>query len=165
MCFWNVQLLVMFFCGAAGCGWAQALMEQPSLTLESATKMVMACDSMAKAKNWKVAMWVVDEAGVAVHIKRMEGAPARAIHEAQIKSESSQRWGASTDPADPTSPISRMLKESHGQADAVLLNVLPEGGGLPVKIDGKVAGAIGVAGAGSAADAQCARAAVDALRK
>lgn len=161
----NALVLSSVLIGFAGCSRAQALTDQPSLTLDSAVKMVNACESMAKAKNWKVAIWVVDETGIAVHVKRMEGAPARAIHEAQLKSETSQRWGASTDPSDRDSPISKMLKEPQAQANAVLLNTLPEGGGLPVMANGKVVGAIGVAGAGSSADAQCAREAVGALRK
>jgi glc operon protein GlcG len=144
---------------------AQDLVDQPSLTLDAAIKMVNACESLAKSKNWKVAMWVVDENGVPVHIKRMEGAPARAIHEAEMKSMSSRQWGASTDPADPSSPVAKMLKEPRGQAQAVLLNTLPESGGLPVLVDGKTAGAIGIAGAGGTGDGQCARAAIDALHR
>jgi glc operon protein GlcG len=139
--------------------------DQPSLTLDSAVKMVSACESLAKSKGWKVVMWIVDENGVPVHVKRMDGAPARAIHEAQLKSTASMQWGVATDPADPNSSIGKMLKDTRGQVQAVLLNTLPEGGGVPVMADGKVAGAIGVAGAGGAFDAQCARVALDALGK
>ena len=40
---------------------------------------------------------------------------------------------------------------------------VPVEGGLPIVVDGKIVGAIGVSGGTSAEDGQCAKAAVDAL--
>jgi len=144
---------------------AQPILEQPSLTLDAAVKMVNACESLAKSKGWKVSIWVVDDNGLPIHMKRMEGAPVQAITTAEMKAKSSKLWLGSTDPADPKSPLAKLIKEQRGQAISVLTNAFPEGGGLPVIVGGKFAGAIGVSGADGASDTQCAQAAVDAILK
>jgi uncharacterized protein GlcG (DUF336 family) len=41
---------------------------------------------------------------------------------------------------------------------------VPVGGGIPLVMDGKIVGAIGVSGAASAQDAQCAKAGADAIK-
>lgn len=144
---------------------AQALMDQPSITLDAAVKMVNACEALAKSKGWKVSMWVIDENEVAVHMKHMEGAPLEGIQLALMKAKTSKVWLGSSDPADAKSPLGKMIKEPRGQVTAVLLNALPEGGGLPVMVGGKFAGAIGVSGADGSSDAQCAQAGLDAILK
>ncbi len=45
-----------------------------------------------------------------------------------------------------------------------LHGAVPIDGGLPIVIDGKIVGAIGVSGAAGDQDAQCAKAGVDALK-
>ena len=45
-----------------------------------------------------------------------------------------------------------------------LEGAVPIDGGLPIVIDGKIVGAIGVSGAAADQDAQCAKAGVDALK-
>jgi glc operon protein GlcG len=154
-------------CAAAWCGPAsgQAVLEQPSITLNAAVKMVNACESLAKSKGWKVAIWVVDDNGLPVHIKRMEGASAQSIQTAEMKAKTSKSWQSVSDPSDAKSPLGKIVKEPPGQIESVLLGSLPAGGGAPVLVDGKLVGAIGVSGAGSAADGQCAQAAVNAVLK
>jgi glc operon protein GlcG len=44
-------------------------------------------------------------------------------------------------------------------------NIMPAGGGLPIVVDGKVIGAVGVSGATGGQDVQCVKAGVDALMK
>lgn len=46
-----------------------------------------------------------------------------------------------------------------------LSGVTPVDGGIPLVLEGKIVGAIGVSGATSAQDAQCAKAGADALAK
>jgi glc operon protein GlcG len=45
-----------------------------------------------------------------------------------------------------------------------LQGVVPVEGGIPLIVDGKIVGAIGVSGATSAQDAQCAKAGADTLK-
>jgi glc operon protein GlcG len=144
---------------------AQAVLDQPSLTLDAAVKMVNACESLATSKGWKVSIWVVDENGLAIHMKHMQGAMAEGIQTALLKAMTSQASAASSDPADAKSPLQKIAKDPRSQTVSVLTKSFPEGGGLPVIVEGKVAGAIGVSGADGAADALCARAAVDSVLK
>jgi uncharacterized protein GlcG (DUF336 family) len=144
---------------------AQTLIEQPSLTLDAAVKMVNACESLAKSKGWRVSVWVVDEAGVPVHTKHMQGAPSQAIQAAQKKAETSRQLAASTDPADVKGPVAKLSKSPAGQAIMASSNFYAEGGGLPVIVDGKVAGAIGVSGIDGGQAAECAQVGVRAVAK
>lgn len=144
---------------------AQAILDQPSITLDAAVKMVNACETLARSKGWKVSIWVVDDNGLPVHMKHMEGAPIQGIQTAQMKAKTSKIWLSSSDPADSKSPIGKMTKDARGQIMSVLLDAFPDGGGLPVIVGGKFVGAIGVDGADGASDAQCAQAAVDAILK
>jgi len=43
----------VFFLAVGAALSAQAIIEQPSLTLDAAEKMVNACESLAKTKGWK----------------------------------------------------------------------------------------------------------------
>jgi glc operon protein GlcG len=155
--------LVMAVIGAHAHG--QAIVEQPSLTLDVAVKMVNACEALARSNGWKISMWVVDDAGVAVHTKHMQGARSQAIQAAQKKAETSRQLGASTDPADAKSAVAKLVKNPTGQAILASSNYYPEGGGMPVIVDGKIAGAIGVAGVTGAQAAECAQAAVRVVTK
>ncbi len=154
-------VLAGLFCGIAP---AQPITEQPSVTLSAAEKIVSACESLAKSKGWKVAIWVLDENGEPVHMKRMEGASPYDIQAAQMKAKTSKAWMSSSDPSDPKSRLGKTVKGPQGQAVSVLSGSLPEAGGLPIIVDGKLAGAIGVSGAG-AGDAQCAQAGLNAITK
>jgi len=144
---------------------AQAVLDQPSITLDAAVKMVNACEALAKSKGWKVSIWVVDDNALVVHMKHMEEAPIESIQTAQMKAKSTKALLSSTDPNDPKSSIGKMMREPRGQVMAVLLESFPDGGGLPVMVGGKFVGAIGVAGADGAFDAQCAQAGLDAITK
>ncbi len=157
--------LAVSFLAAGAAASAQAVIEQPSLTLDAAVKMLNACESLAKSKGWKVSIWIVDDSGVPVHTKHMQGAPVEAIHTAQLKAETSRMLAASTDPADPKSPVRKLAKDPAGQVMLGVSKSYPDGGGLPVIVDGKVAGAIGVSGVDSAAAAECAQAGVKAVSK
>jgi len=157
--FWASLLLGLFGAKAS----AQMLAEQPSLTLDAAEKMVNACELLAKAKGWKVSVWVLDDAGVPVFMKRMQGASAQSILSAAKKAETSRLLSASTDPTDAKSPAARLTNNPAGQISLGVSNLLPEGGGLPVIVDGKVAGAIGVSGVDSSQSAECARVGVRAV--
>ena len=63
--------LTMLFCGRM---CAQNVIETPSVTLAASEKIVAACESLAKAKGWKMAIWVVDDNAEPVFVKRMQGA-------------------------------------------------------------------------------------------
>jgi|SRR5665213_20474 len=161
----NTLFLAFSFLAVNAAASAQSIVEQPSLTLNAAEKMVNACESLAKTKGWKVSIWVVDDNGIPIHMKHMQGAPIEGIQTAQMKAATSRKLAASTDPTDARSPLRKLTKDPSGQVMLGLTNAYPEAGGLPVIVDGKVAGAIGVSGVEGAAAAECAQAGVRAVSK
>ncbi len=70
--------------------------------------------------------------------------------------------------SEPVSKKSISLEDALNAGQPAILsfpNTLPRDGGLPILLDGKVIGGIGVSGGKSSEDAQVARAGADALAK
>jgi glc operon protein GlcG len=119
--------------------------------------MIGACEELAARNHWLVAIWVLDDSGTPAAFARMEGAPVLAVETAQEKAKTALRIGH------PSGDIGAGIDQ--GQLQLLGLHLLAMKGGLPLLVDGRVAGAIGVGGAESAQDEECARAGVEALSK
>jgi glc operon protein GlcG len=117
--------------------------------------MIAACENLAARNHWLVAIWVLDDRGTPAAFARMEGAPALAVETAQEKARTALAIGH------PSGDLGAGLDK--GQLQILGLKLFPMKGGLPLLAEGRVAGAIGVGGAESAEDEQCAQAGVDAL--
>jgi glc operon protein GlcG len=120
-------------------------------------QLIDAAVGEAVTRSVPVTVVTVDESGVLKALHRMDGAPLVSVQTAWHKAYAAAATGMPTD--DFYSAI-----ESDGAAVAAFATRPPLaliGGGLPVLADGLVAGAIGVAGAMTAAeDRQIATAAV-----
>lgn len=131
---------------------------RPTLSAEVARRLVDAAISEAAQRSVPVTVVTVDESGVVKALQRMDGAPLVSIQTAQNKAYAAAAIGMPTD--DFYSTI-----ESDGAAVASFAarpGLALIGGGLPVLVDGQVAGAIGVAGAMTAdEDRRIAEAAVN----
>jgi glc operon protein GlcG len=128
-----------------------------SVSVAAAQRMIGACEELAARSHWLVAIWVLDDSGTPAAFARMEGAPVLAVETAQEKAKTALRIGH------PSGDIGAGIDK--GQLQLLGLHLLAMKGGLPLLVDGRVAGAIGVGGAESAQDDECARAGVDALSK
>ena len=153
---------------AAALSWepavhAQSVTPGTTITLEGATKMVRACETFAREKGLVVSVWVIDAAGTPIYMRRMEGSILRAVDFAFWKAETAIIWEGSTDPHNTDSLLGRVFVFRPG-GESVLdrTGALLSGGGLPVRVNGVIVGAVGVGGAGTD-DETCAQAAVDAL--
>ncbi len=130
---------VMFALGALGSSLAQ--MPNPyglPISLENARKAAAPALAEAAKNNWNVAVAIVDpgdKARTAALFKR----PTKAFQDALAAGGDSVR----------------ILR---------LQGVVPVEGGIPLVTDGKIVGAIGVSGATSAQDAQCAKAGADTVK-
>jgi glc operon protein GlcG len=144
---------------------AQNIINEASITLDAAVKAGNACEALAKAKGWKVTIWVVDDNGVPVYVKHMDGAVIEGIYTAEMKTKTAKIWLSSSDPADPKSLVGQTIKTTDGQIMNILLGAFPNGGGVPIFDNGKFIGAIGVGGANNPPDGQCAQAGADAVMK
>jgi len=140
---------------------AQAQMPNPygpPVGVEAARKLAAAAVAEAKKNGWNVAAAVVDIAGDLVFFERMDGTQVGSVQVSQEKARSAVRFKR------PTKAFEEALAGGR-QAILGLPGAVPLEGGIPLVVDGKIIGAVGVSGATSQQDGSCAQAAVDTLGK
>jgi uncharacterized protein GlcG (DUF336 family) len=119
--------------------------------LSAAKKIADAAQAEAAKNNWNVIVWILDDGGNPIVMQRMDGAQLGSIDVAQGKARTSLRFRR------PSKAFADAMQAGNTYV-MTLPGVLPVQGGLPIEVDGKVIGAIGVSGATSEQDEQCARA-------
>lgn len=130
----------------------------PAISVETARKIAAAAVAEGKKNGWTVAVAIVDTAGELVFFERIDNTQAGSITVAQEKARTSARFKR------PTKAFEEALIGGR-QAILGLPGVTPLEGGIPLLIDGKIVGAIGVSGATSQQDGICAQAGADSLGK
>ena len=131
-----------------------------SINLEQAKKMMVAAEAHARANNWIVGIAIVDTASQLVAFIKIDGLQHASVAIAQGKAVTSVNFRR------PTKAL-----EDGIAAGGVGLRILgvpgttPLEGGIPIVVDGKIIGGIGVSGVQSGQDAQVARAGIDAIAK
>jgi glc operon protein GlcG len=128
------------------------------INLEVARKVADAAIAEGKKNGWTVAAAVVDSAGDLVFFERLDNTQAAAMTIAQEKARTAARFKR------PTKSFEDALAGGR-QAILGLPGAMPIDGGIPLVIDGKIVGAVGVSGASAAQDGQCAQAGADSLGK
>ncbi|HKQ63439.1 MAG TPA: heme-binding protein [Methylomirabilota bacterium] len=131
----------------------------PAITLEQAKKVMAGAEAEAKKNSWNVVMAVLDSGGNLVMLQRMDGAQFGSIEVAKDKAYSAVAFRR------PTKAFDDALAQ--GGANLRILRVpgaSPLEGGIPIVVDGKLIGAIGVSGVTSAQDAQIGRAGIENLK-
>lgn len=134
---------------------SSAVVPRPQLRSQRAASAVAAAEAAAGQLGVGVSISVIDESGNLLREVRMDGASALLIEYARRKAQTALLFGAPTAKlaADPS--MARMI----GQVPNLLL--VP--GGVPIRFEGKVIGAIGVSGAAPEDDARIAESALTAL--
>lgn len=137
---------------------AASLPYGPPITLDQA-KRVMAAAELEAAKNtWQVAVTILDSGGNIVMIHRIDNAQLSAVTLSEGKARTALEFKR------PSKALDDAI--AGGGAGLRLLavkNITPLEGGIPVVVDGRIVGAIGVSGALSSQDEQVAKAGSDAL--
>jgi len=129
-----------------------------SIGVETARKVAAAATAEGKKNGWTVAVAIVDQAGELVLFERIDNTQAGSVKVAQEKARTAARFKR------PTKAFEEALVGGR-QAILGLPDVVPLEGGIPLIIDGKIVGAIGVSGATSQQDGVCAQAGADTLGK
>lgn len=145
-------------CGAAAV-WAQ--MPNPygaSVTLENAKKAAAPAVAEAEKNHWNVAVAIVDTSGNLVYYEKMDGTQLGSANVAVEKARTAALFKR------PSKAFEDAVMSGPGGARVLSMNVMAINGGIPLVQDGKIVGAIGVSGAASAQDAQCAQAGADAVK-
>ena len=143
---------------------AQALDMKPVLSLEMANKIADACVAKAAEAGWRpINVAVFDDGGNLKVFKRMEGAFLGSIQIAQMKGHSSTMFPF------PTRVFAELGYGKEGQPGTVpgiveIPGIASFPGGLPIMTaGGQQLGGVGVSGATSDEDEQCAQAGLDAV--
>jgi uncharacterized protein GlcG (DUF336 family) len=130
---------------------------KPVLGAEDAKQILAAAEAFARANQWSVSIAVVDDGGHMLGMIRLDGASAMTARMAEAKARSAALGRRDTKIFEDI-----LLGGRISFLTAPGLEGLLEGG-LPVLVDGFVAGAVGVSGAKSTEDAEVARQGIAAI--
>ncbi|PYN82138.1 MAG: hypothetical protein DMD96_08540 [Candidatus Rokuibacteriota bacterium] len=129
------------------------------ISLDHAKKVMAGAEAEANKNKWNVVIVVLDSGGNLVMLHRMDGAQFGSIDVAKEKAYSAVAFRRPT----------KAFEDALGQG-GVNLRVLrlpgasPLEGGLPIVVDGKLIGAVGVSGVQATQDAQIGRAGIESLK-
>jgi uncharacterized protein GlcG (DUF336 family) len=129
------------------------------ITLEQAKKVMAGAEAEANKNKWNVVIVVLDSGGNLVTLHRMDGAQFGSIDVAREKAYSAVAFRRPT----------KAFEDALGQGGANLRilrlpGASPLEGGLPIVVDGKLIGAVGVSGVLATQDAQIGRAGIESLK-
>ena len=145
------------------CALTTALAQMPnpyglSISLENAKKAAAPAIAEATKNNWTVAVAIVDPSGNLVYYEKMDNTQLGSANVAVDKARSAALYKR------PTKAFQDALAAGGDSVRLLRLQgAVPVEGGIPLLLEGKIVGAIGVSGATSAQDAQCAKAGADAF--
>ena len=133
------------------------------LSLAEARAIVDGAIAYARAKNMRMGVAIVDVGGDVIAGDRMDGASSRNVRFAEAKAFSSAMYRQTTE-------VLGALYKTRPDRYFGILNMYGSkvylvGGGVPIALDGKLVGAVGVAGLPQGEDEAAARAGIAAWEK
>ncbi len=150
-----VAILGVFTFGAMA--QPQPLLYGTPISLENAKKAAAAAVAEIKKNNWFMAVAITDIAGDLVYFEKIDGTQTASIRIAQIKSRCAAIFKR-------PSKVFQDLLASGSTFVLGLEGAIPSEGGIPLVMDGKIIGAIGVSGGSSQQDGQAAKAGADVIK-
>ena len=130
-----------------------------SITNEQARTVADAALAPARANGWTVVVAIVDTGGFLVYLEKLDQTQVGSIAIAEDKARSAAIFKR------PTKMFhERLARGGDGMIVLGLKGAVPVEGGLPIVVDGKLIGALGVSGGSSAVDEVCAEAGAAALK-
>jgi glc operon protein GlcG len=130
----------------------------PPITLDQAKRMMAASELEATENTWQVAITILDSGGNLVMFHKIDNAQLSATSLSEGKARTALEFKRPSKDLDEA-----IARGGGGNRLLALKDITPVEGGLPIVLDGKVIGAIGVSGAVSAQDTQVAQAGITAL--
>ncbi|MFC5300633.1 GlcG/HbpS family heme-binding protein [Azospira restricta] len=131
--------------------------QKPCLTRDDAVRIIAAARAEAEANGWPVTIAVADDGGHLIALERLDGCPAASAYIAPEKARAAALGRRET----------KLYEEMINAGRVSFLSVpVLQGmleGGVPVWVDGQLAGAVGVSGVKAPQDGQIAQAGIDAL--
>ena len=149
---------------SAGSALAQAPVASPPygppITLDQAKRAMAAAELEAAKNSWQVAITILDSGGNMIMFHRVDNAQLSATTVSEGKARTALEFKRPSKALDDA-----IAGGGAGMRLLALKDITPIEGGLPVVVDGKIIGAIGVSGALSSQDAEVAKAGADALTR
>jgi glc operon protein GlcG len=135
----------------------------PSISLAEARAIIEGATAFAREANLRMAVVVVDQAGNVVSADRMDGAALQNIRFAEGKAFASALYRQTTE-------AMGALYKTRPDRYFGIINMYPGkiylvGGGVPLALDGRLVGAVGVAGLPEGVDEKAGRAGIAAWMK
>ena len=127
------------------------------ITVDQAKKIAAGAVAESKKNNWRMAISIVDNHGFPVYFERMEDTQTASVQIALDKAKTAAMFRRP----------SKAFEDGIAKGRVALLGLTgatPIEGGLPIMVDGRVVGGIGVSGANADQDAQAAEAGLKAMR-
>ena len=151
--FLSLALMVWMTVGATA---SAQLMDKKALTLAAAKKIAADAEAEAMKNNWRVVIAIVDDGGHLIYLQRIDETQTGSIDVAIQKARGAVAYKRPT----------KVFEDAVAGGRNVIITLphsMPIEGGLPLVVDGKVIGGIGVSGVTAQQDGVTAKAGVDAL--
>ena len=132
----------------------------PPITLDQAKRAMAAAELEAAKNSWQVAITILDSGGNLVMFHKVDNTQLASISASEGKASTALRFKRPSKALDDA-----IAAGGAGLRLLAVKDITPLEGGLPVILDGKIIGSIGVSGALSSQDAQVARAGAAAVVK
>ena len=130
-----------------------------SINLETAKKVAASAIAEARRNNWTMAVAIMDTGGHLVYFEKMDGTQTGSARVAMSKGRSAALFKR------PTKALQDMVAAGgEGLRMLRLEGAVPIEGGLPLLMDGRIVGAIGVSGGTSQQDGLVAKAGAETLK-
>jgi len=137
----TLKLAIFSLCAAAL--QADIVSDKPSLTAEGARRVIQGAVAEAKRLNTTGAIAVVDDGGNLMALERVDGTFAAGANISIGKARTAAQFQKPT----------KVFEETIGKGRTAMVTLndfTPLQGGLPLTVNGKIVGAVGVSGAASA---------------
>ncbi|ADL00785.1 hypothetical protein MMB232_01417 [Brevundimonas subvibrioides] len=123
------------------------------ISLDAAQALIDRAVAYGQSKGWRLAIAIVEPSGELVAFARMDDTQYGSIHVAQRKAETAARYRITTALMEERVQTGRIVTLANSEAFAIA-------GGIPIVVEGRIVGAIGVSGATAAQDTETATAAL-----
>jgi glc operon protein GlcG len=129
------------------------------LGLEAAKKVMAAAEAEAVKNNWAMAIVILDSTGHMVMLHKLDNTQYGSLMAAEDKAVSAINYRR------PSKVFEDLVAQGGiGLRSLALRGASPLEGGIPINVDSKIVGAIGVSGGTSVQDGQVAKAGADAAK-
>ena len=130
-----------------------------AINLDNAKKAAAPALAEARKNNWTMAVAVVDTAGDLVYFEKMDTTQTGSVAVSIAKARSAALFKRPTKAFQDT-----LAAGGEGLRVLKIDGAVPVEGGVPLVMDGKIVGAIGLSGGTSQQDGQCAQSGANALK-